>query len=362
MSPELLYLLRRQIRASGPMRFDEFLNLVLYGDPHGYYRNHVPGADSDYRTSPSLTPWFGRLVAEDLKAVWEGLGSPPEFAVAEAGAGNADLAAAAVEAAGGPFAEALRWVFVEPIEPVAKLQRSRLGSSGRFSWVGRLDRLEPFTGVILANEVLDNFPFRLFEVHEQGPMEVRVGAVRNHLAEVLVALGPEVAELVAPAVEHLEEGDRFELRNLAGWVAECSRALQRGRLLVVDYGDLEPEIWTRHPAGSMLTYRQGRLGSDPFEDVGDADITAHVNFSALGRAAQDAGFELGPLQTQRGWLESLGLKDVVAELRRQETKARAEGRHGDYLSDMAERSRVETLAARGGLGDYLVFTAEKPPE
>lgn len=362
MSPELLYLLRRQIRASGPMRFDEFMNLVLYSDPHGYYRNHVPGADSDYRTSPSLTPWFGRLVAEDLKAAWEGLGSPTEFTVAEVGAGNADLAGSAVEAAEGPFGEVLRWVFVEPIDSVAKLQRSRLGSSGRFSWVGGLDQLDPITGVILAHEVLDNFPFRLFEVHEQGPMEVRVGAVRNHLAEVLVALGPEVAELVAPALEHLDEGDRFELRNLEGWVADCARVLQRGRLLVVDYGDLEPEIWTRHPAGSTVTYRQGRLGSDPFEDVGDADITAHVNFSALGRAAQDAGLELGPLQTQRGWLESLGLGNVVAELRRRETQAKAEGRHGDFLSYMAERSKVETLAARGGLGDYLVFRAERRPE
>ncbi len=360
MSPELLYLLRRRIRASGPLAFDEFMKVVLYSDPHGYYRNHVPGAGSDYRTSPSLTPWFGRLVADDLRRAWEGLGSPGIFTVAEVGAGNADLAASAVEAAGGPFAEALRWVFVEPIDSVAGLQRSHLGSSSRFSWVAGLGRLDPITGAILAHEVLDNFPFRLFEVHEQGPMEVRVGAVRNHLAEVLVAIGREVVELVAPALEHLEVGDRFELRtNLEGWVAECARALERGRLMFVDYGDLEPEIWTRHPAGSMATYRQGRLGSDPFEDVGDADITAHVNFSALGRAAQDAGLELGPLQTQRGWLESLGLKDLVAELRRKELKARAEGRHGDYLSHMAERSRVETLAARGGLGDYLVFSAER---
>lgn len=360
MSPELLYLLRRQIRTGGPMRFDEFMNLVLYSDPHGYYRHHIPGADSDYRTSPSLTPWFGRLVAEELKAVWEELEEPETFTVTEVGAGGGDLAAAAVDAAEGAFKQALRWTLVEPIDTIAKLQRFRLGSSDRFRWVEGLDALEPVTGVILANEVLDNFPFRLFEVGEQGPVEIRVGVARNHLTEVRFALGQEVADLVAPALEHLEVGDRFELRtNVESWVSGCARALERGRLLIVDYGELEPEIWTRHPAGSMVTYRMGRLGNDPFEDVGDADITAHVNFSQLGRAARAAGLELRPLQTQKGWLEELGLGNVVAELRRRETQAKAEGRHGDYLSYLAERSRVETLGARGGLGDYLVFTAER---
>jgi SAM-dependent MidA family methyltransferase len=360
MPPELLYLLRRQIRASGPLRFDEFMDLVLYSHPHGYYLNTVPGADADYQTSPTLTPWFGRLVAQDLKSVWEGLGSPAEFTVVEAGAGNGDLAHAAADAAEGAFDQALRWTFVERSDAVTDLQRSRFGLRGRFSWVKSFDELEPVTGVILAHEVLDNFPFRLFEVVKDGAMEVRVGATRDHLTQVLFPIGPEVADLVAPALEHLEEGDRFELRTgVETWVAEAAFALQRGRLMVIDYGDLEPEIWTRHPSGSMVTYRRGQLGTDPFENLGAADITAHVNFSALGRAAQDASLELLPLQTQRGWLESLGLKELVAELRRLAANAQAEGRHGDYLSFTAQRSKVEMLAARGGLGDYLVFTAGK---
>lgn len=358
MSPELLYLLRRRIRTSGPLRFDEFVELVLYSDPHGYYRNHVPGADSDYRTSPSLTPWFGRLVVKDLQAAWEALGSPEPFTVVEAGAGNGDLAGAALPEASGDFAGALRWVFVEPLDSVAAVQRSRFGNAAQVSWAGSFDELAPVTGAVVAHEVLDNFPFRIFEIGPHGPVEIRVTSVRNHLAEVRFPIGPEVADLVAPACAHLEEGDRFELRTgVDGWVAAVARVLERGRLLVVDYGDAEPEIWTRRPSGSLAIYRRGRLGFDPFEDVGDADITAHVNFSALERAARAAGLTPAPLRTQREWLESLGLREITAEYRRRETAARSDGHHGDYLSLMAERAKVEMLAGRGGLGDYRVFTA-----
>lgn len=365
MSPELLYLLRQQIRSSGPLRFDTFMDIVLYSDPHGYYRNHVPGADSDYRTSPSLTPWFGRLVARDLETAWKGLGSPEEFTVAEVGAGNADLAAAAVSAASGRFADALRWIFVEPMPLVAGLQRSRFGSSPGFSWVERLEDLAPFTGVILANEVLDNFAFRIFEIRELGPIEVRVAASRTALQEVLVPLDLDAEAMVGPAVEHLEEGDRFEVRTgVERWVADAARVLPRGALLVVDYGDVEPDIWTKRPSGSMVTYRQGQLGLDPFSDLGSTDITAHVNFSELSRAAERAGMVPEPVRTQREWLESVGLPKVVEELRQAEAIARFEGRHGDWVGLVAERSRVETLAGQGGLGDYLVFkaVAERDPE
>jgi SAM-dependent MidA family methyltransferase len=359
MSPELLYLLRRRIGASGPLRFDEFMDIVLYSDPHGYYRNHVPGSGFDYETSPTLTPWFGRLVLQELEAAWEQLGSPEEFTVLEVGAGSGDLAAAAVASVEGGFSEALRWFFVEPIDTVRRLQRFRLGSSGRYRWVESLSEVEPVTGMVLAHEVLDNFPFRLFEVGGDGPKEVRVGTARHHLTEVLFPIGPEVFDLAAPALEHLEEGDRFELRTGVGsWVTAAARVLERGRLLVVDYGAIEPEIWTRHPSGSMVTYRRGDLGIDPFDNLGGADITAHVNFSALERSARDAGLHVLPLQTQKAWLEKLGLTEVVADLRRRAVKAQAEGRHADYLRYLSERSRVELLGARGGLGDYLVFTAE----
>ncbi|MGH2768143.1 MAG: SAM-dependent methyltransferase, partial [Actinomycetota bacterium] len=105
--------------------------------------------------------------------------------------------------------------------------------------------------------------------------------------------------------------------------------------------------------------REGVLGLDPLDEPGRADITAHVNFSALERAASDAGFEPQRLVSQRELLLSIGVRGVSRYLREARASAEAEGRHADALALLAERSRVETLAAPGGLGDLLVLIAGK---
>src|ERR1700704_2905156 len=103
--------LHERIRTGGPLPFVVFMRHVLYHPEGGYYASRVPGSGGDYGTSPSLTPWFGRLVARDLSGMWEAMGRPDRFTVVEAGAGRADLAAGALESA-GELRRALRWRFV----------------------------------------------------------------------------------------------------------------------------------------------------------------------------------------------------------------------------------------------------------
>jgi SAM-dependent MidA family methyltransferase len=355
MPDPLLDQIAGTIAAEGPIGFDEFMRLALYSEPHGYYRSSVPGVDSDYRTSPSLTPWFGRLVRRALEQMWIGIGSPGEFTVVEAGGGAGDLAAAALEE-DGEFGKALRWCFVEPISSVARMQAVSLSQQAdKVAWASGLAELEPLAGVVLANEVLDNFPVRLLEIGDSGLLEVKVGLDESGLCEVPVP----APEGWLPAMDWLEPGDRFEvICGLDDWCSRARAALRTGCLLVIDYGDVEPDIWVRRPAGSLVTYRSGQLGLDSLRQPGSRDITAHVNFSELGRAAQRAELVPCPLRTQREWLHSLGLANVIEELRNEEAIARWEGRHGDWVGLVAERSRVESLAASGGLGDYLVLIAE----
>src|SRR5438270_9647799 len=119
-----------RIRTGGPLPFEAFMRLALCRPEGGYYATRVPGSGGDYGTSPSLTPWFGRLVARELGGMWEAMGRPDRFTVVEAGAGRADLAAGVLACAGdlGDFAASLRWRFVEHFGEISQLQRRRLGA------------------------------------------------------------------------------------------------------------------------------------------------------------------------------------------------------------------------------------------
>lgn len=352
--------LAQLIRAKGPIPFDAFMNTALYSDPGGFYRRHVPGDPATYRTSPSLTPWFGKFVSRQLEVFWRRLGEPGEFVVAEIGPGSGDLALAAIEGAGGRLRDALKWIFIEPFANIAAVQRNKLAASPvPTTWLERLEDTDPFVGVILANEVLDNFPFRIFEVRGQSAVEIAVDLTGQEFVEAEVQIADAgLKKRAAAAADLLEDGDRFEISmHQEEWVGRAAAVLEHGYVLAIDYGDEEPAIWAGRPAGSAVTYANGSLGVDLLKDPGSADITAHVNFSALQRAAVKGGLTVGRLVTQREWLESLGLQDVLERLVQSQKQAEAESDHRGTISLLAERSRVESLRARGGLGALRVFLA-----
>jgi SAM-dependent MidA family methyltransferase len=338
MTPLEARLLDR-IAAYGVLSFAAYMEAALYDPDHGYYARRVPGAD--YRTAPTLTPWFGRLVCRHLRQQWEAMGRPDPFTVVEVGGGGGDLAAAVLAG----FGPALRWRFVERFDAVRELQRRRLPEDAPAEWVPVLGT-DPVDGCVLANEVLDNMPVHVLERTADGYREVYVTAAGGRLTETLGPPSKEAAALAAPALPHLSEGDRWEVRPIQAWCEAAAATLRRGSLLVFDYGDVEPDLWLRRPAGSLVTYRDDRMGNDPLEAPGLTDVTAHVDFSHLQRSALAAGFEAPALRSQRELLLSLGLQDVVDRLRAE-----------PGMAALAERSRVGALAARGGLGDLLVFSA-----
>ncbi|MEO7804086.1 MAG: SAM-dependent methyltransferase, partial [Actinomycetota bacterium] len=239
---------RETIIKHGPIRFDTLMTLALYEPEIGYYQTHMPGQDSDYQTSPTLTPWFGRLIARRLEQMWQQIESPDRFDVIEIGAGNAALAESAMDSLDGAFREALRWTFVEPFDPIRSAQVERMGADG--TWVLTLEEIEPSTGCLLANEVLDNFPVRSFEIGIDTTFEIYIGLDDDRLVEIL-----EPCDVARP---ELEVGDRFEINDhVDDWCKRAAAAIQHGFMLVIDYGDEEPALFTRRPAGTIVTYSQG---------------------------------------------------------------------------------------------------------
>jgi SAM-dependent MidA family methyltransferase len=364
MGDALLEELAERIRSAGPIPFATYMERALYHPHHGYYAAHVPGNGVHYTTSASLTPWFGRLVARELGRMWQALGQPDPFTVVEVGGGLAVLAAEAMEVE-GPLAEALRWRFVEQFAEVKDLQRRRLGwAAGRASWVSGLDQGAPVVGCVLVNEVLDNFPVHLLEVSGAGVQEVYVDLEDDRLVERPGPLSSEaLAHQAREAAAHLGDGDRFEVcLGVEAWCREAYGALERGYLLVIDYGDLEPGIWSRGPPGTLTTYGPSYLGPEPLEHPGAKDITADVNFSALVRAAREAGFTPDRLTHQRDWLLSLGLDAVAADLTGAAEEAVSWGWYEDAEVILGERDHVLALADGDGLGNLLVFRASKGVE
>lgn len=362
MSTSLREFIVGRIREEGPITFSEYMREALYHPLFGYYSSPQRGPGHDYRTSPNLTPLFGHLIARAIHKMSELLRDPPQFDVIEVGAGRGDLAHGVFDALDGQQGPSLRWNCVERFTGVAAEQRRRL--EGRpVEWASEMSGLPPATGCLIANEVIDNFPVHLFEVTGDGHREIYVAAENGRLVQ---RSGPpssaELAKMAAAATPHLNEGDRFELRpSLGAWCSQAAAALERGYLLVIDYGDVRPEIWTRRPEGTLVTYRREQIG-DPLADPGHCDITAHVDFSYLAESCLASGFDDCSVVTQREFLDDLGLSAFDERLRVQKKVAQSEGRHADVLHLAAERGRLHTISS-GGLGDLLVLVAWKdsPP-
>jgi SAM-dependent MidA family methyltransferase len=370
-----------RIGREGPIGFDVFVELALYGEGGFFTGARGAGrAGRDFVTSPEVGPLYGALVARALDGWWRAADAPDPFLVIEAGAGRGRLAAD-VLAAAPACATALRYVLVERSPALRAAQRDLLTVepfedalgpvvrddedaptpvTGMGPIVTALDGLPavPLEGVVLANELLDNLPFRIVERRDGTWWEVRVAVDEDALVESVVPATSELAAEADLVVADPPEGARVPVpTSLAGWLRDCAGALRRGRLVVVDYVATGAELVERGDTGWLRTYREHGRGAPPLEAPGAQDVTIDVPHEYLVHAAERVGFRLEVDVTQRDWLTGLEVDDLVADARRA-WDARA---HVGDLEAVRHRSRVTEGAALvdpGGLGAHrvLVFT------
>jgi SAM-dependent MidA family methyltransferase len=371
-----------RIGREGPIAFDTFVELALYGE--GGFFTQARGAGRvgrDFVTSPEVGQLFGALVARALDGWWRDAGSPDPFLVIEAGAGRGRLAAD-VLAAQPDCARALRYVLVERSSALRDAQRDLLTVepfedalgpvvrddedtpvtvTGMGPIVTALDDLPavPLDGVVIANELVDNLPFRVVERRDGAWHEVRVALDGDELVESLVPATSELAAEADLVVADPPDGTRVPVPTaLVEWLRACAAALRRGRLVVLDYMASEAELIERRESGWLRTYQGHDRGDAPLVAPGEQDITIDVPVEFLVHAAARVGLHLERDVTQVQWLTELGVDDLVAEARR-EWGARA---HVGDLDAVRHRSRVSEGAALvdpSGLGAHrvLVFTS-----
>ncbi len=308
--------------------------MALYEPGLGFYETGgAAGRRGDFLTSPEVGPLFGTVLARALDGWWRELGEPPTFTVVEGGAGSGALARA-VLAAVPSCAPALRYVAVERSGALRAHHPDGVESAASLP-------TEPFLGVILANELLDNLPFGLLERREDGWAEVRV---TEDLAETLVPVADAAEPRLAPDAQ---VGGRIPTQRAArAWIEAALGLVPGGRVVVIDYADTTPSLARRPWAEWVRTYRAHGRGAHPLDDLGGQDVTCEVAVDQLPDATSN--------QSQAEFLRAHGI-DVLAEAAKRAWEARA---HIGDLQALVARSRVHEAGAltdSAGLGAFRVL-------
>lgn len=347
MSARLREQIADRIRERGPIGFDEYMSAALYDPEDGFFSRAPVGRH--FVTSAHISPLFGALVTRALHEAWVVLGRPESFRVVEVGAGDGTLARRVLEtAATDPgFAKAVQYLAVEQ-DPRA---RAGLEDAG-LETAATLPR-EAFVGCVIANELLDNLPFRLARARDGQIFEVCVGLDGSDLIEVEVAVPDDLARALIPPIRPGEE--RPVSTAVDGFVEELAAVLERGYAFVFDYGFALGEV-----PEPVRGYREHRLVPDLLLDPGATDITGPVDFAAFGRAAQEFGMEIHGPVTQREALMALGYQDALDSMRNEQKSLETAGRWREGIQMYSARGQASMLVAPDGLGG-LKFAALATP-
>jgi SAM-dependent MidA family methyltransferase len=325
-------------KAGGWQGFDTFMAQALYTPGLGYYANGLskigalphsgPGAGSDFVTAPEMTPLFGQALARQVAQVLDATGVDEVW---EFGAGTGALAHQLLTALGS---RVRRYTIVDLSESLKERQRGRLAEFGdQVVWVTALPN--QMRGVILGNEVLDAMPVQLLArvngvwmergvVWEQGL--VWQDRPTNERPPIDIAGEYDYLTEIHP------QGEAF-VRTLAD-------RLQLGAVLLLDYGFPESEYYheQRH-MGTVMCHRAHQSDADPLQDVGLKDITAHVNFTGIALAAQDAGLDVLGYTNQAHFLINCGLVEAM------------------QTASLAERVSAQKLILEHEMGEFFKVIA-----
>jgi SAM-dependent MidA family methyltransferase len=277
--------------ALGPVPAAEVMDLALYHPEAGYYRRSTGPwgfQGADYYTALDLGPLLGEAMACRLAQAWERLGRPDPFVVLEPGAGRGWLGRDLLQAAAGPFAQALRYLHRDDNPAAAAAAREALApflASGQARLVAQDEPLEPFRGAIISNELFDALPAQpwrwdgerwSFEALASGPVWLPGGPCEA------------TAWFAGQAEGGLESGDGAPwCEALPGLVQDLAATLEAGLFLTIDYGDTAARLVDK--GADLRRFRGHEVDGKWWEDLGSSDLTADVDFTRLARLLEREG-------------------------------------------------------------------------
>jgi SAM-dependent MidA family methyltransferase len=371
--------IRAEIETSPDRRitFARFMDLALNHPDLGYYRSpeNRPTREGDFLTAPETHPIFGWTLARRLEHFWAELDRPSPFRLVEYGSGSGTLALTLLEG----FRRHGRLDLLEAVRytPVESNQHRLEDLARRFDEAGRARLLAlpspgasargtasagavSVDGVLIANEFLDALPVHRVLLRGGTLSELFVAEHETSFQEesrlALVVGEPSTPDLAARLADDgvsLAEGQVAEIcLGLEPWLAEVSERLERGFVLILDYGYEASELYgPHHLAGTLLGYRGHRVVDDPLAEPGSVDLTAHVDFTALPRLGKRHGLRTVASATQSEFLVAAGLEAEWEAIRTAPDL--------DAAAYMAARSAIVRLLDPRHLGRFRVVTLAK---
>ena len=336
------------INVKGKITFADFMELALYHPEHGYYTSGKEkiGKRGDYYTSSDVHSVFGELIARQLEQMWQLLGSD-RFTVVEIGAGKGWLChdiLSYIRDEYPEFFEKIDYNIVEISRDLIERQSDTLkGFEEKVSWESFSEggfSFNPIAGCFLSNEFVDSLSVHQVIVEGNCLKEIYVTTTDGVFCEKIDELSnPELENYFKELKIRLKEGQRAEVNLKAlDWVKNMSGCLNRGFVVTIDYGHLVEELYSEERyRGTLICYYEHTTSENPYERVGNQDITSHVNFSSIIEEGIKSGLSTTGFVRQSNFLIALGILNKM----------------NDVKGDISKLLTMKNLFLPGGMGDVF---------
>jgi len=309
------------------MPFSRYMEICLYDPTAGYYSRNAEqfGKAGDFYTSSDVHAVFGRLLARQFDQMWQALDRPPKIEILELGPGRGLFARDVLDWSNKKFPDFFAGL-IYTLQESSPALRTKLQdtlknhlASGKAIISGESPEerptihrsLAPDTPLIIfANEFFDALPLEILGTTGK----LHIALENNRLHETWLPPLDEELEFLDCYGVHPEAGERIEVPMLAqNWIRQIAHSISRGLLLIIDYGYTRNEQLAGRHRGTLMAYRHHSASPDPYQAPGEQDLTAHVNFTALAGACEQAGMHVEMLLTQSQFLMGIGERNQFAD-------------------------------------------------
>jgi NADH dehydrogenase [ubiquinone] 1 alpha subcomplex assembly factor 7 len=345
-------IIREIIAVEGPMPIDRYFGLVLTHPQYGYYSARQPfGETGDFVTAPEISQIFGELIGIWCASMFEAMGKPDRVNIVELGPGRGHLMSDILRAAKvmPEFQQAVSINFVESSRRLQSIQKQAVDSGAKpITWHDHVESVPKGPAIFIGNEFLDAIPIRQYERRDCRWHE-RFVALADGALTIGLAPQPSPQALIPAWAQTGVAGDIFELAPARQAIAQTMAqhiSAHSGAILLVDYGHAESGL------GDTLQAVRNHRSVSIFDQPGEADVTSHVDFEALGEALRKGGGRVWPVMTQATFLRAMGI----------EVRAKMLSQHANEEERARMDRAVHRLVADDQMGRLFKVIAATSPE